>query len=67
MAALDEAGLTDTTRVIYSSDHGDNLGARGQWGKSNLYRESIDVPLIVAGPGLTADAARRRSACSTCR
>lgn len=51
MAALETTGLIDTTRVIYTSDHGDNLGARGQWGKSNLYRESADVPLIVAGPG----------------
>lgn len=51
MAALETAGLTGATRVIYASDHGDNLGARGQWGKSNLYRESVDVPLIVAGPG----------------
>jgi choline-sulfatase len=51
MAALEANGLTDTTRVIYTSDHGDNLGARGQWGKSNLYRESTDIPLIVAGPG----------------
>jgi choline-sulfatase len=51
LAALDVAELTDSTRVIYTSDHGDNLGARGQWGKSNLYRESTDIPLIVAGPG----------------
>jgi hypothetical protein len=30
LAALDEAGLMADTRVIYSSDHGDNLGARGR-------------------------------------
>jgi choline-sulfatase len=47
--ALERAGLADTTRVIYGSDHGENLGARGLWGKSNLYRESVDVPLIMAG------------------
>jgi choline-sulfatase len=52
MAALDHTGQTATTRVIYASDHGDNLGARGQWGKSNLYRESVDIPLIMAGPGI---------------
>jgi choline-sulfatase len=49
--ALDRAGLSDTTRVVYASDHGDNLGARGLWGKSNLYRESVDIPMIAAGPG----------------
>ena len=34
LAALDAAGLTETTRVIYTSDHGENLGCRGLWGKS---------------------------------
>ena len=52
MDAIERAGLLHETRVIYASDHGDNLGARGQWGKSNLYRESVDVPLIMAGPGI---------------
>ncbi len=52
MNALDAAGLTDTTRIIYSSDHGDNLGTRGLWGKSTMYEESAGVPMIVAGPEL---------------
>ncbi len=52
IAALDAAGLADTTRVIYSADHGDNLGTRQLWGKSTMYEESAGVPLIVAGPEL---------------
>lgn len=52
LKALDDAGLTDDTRVVYTSDHGDNLGARGLWGKSNMYEEAVSVPLIVAGPGV---------------
>jgi choline-sulfatase len=52
LAALDSSGLAGTTRVIYTSDHGDNLGARGLWGKSTLFRESVGVPLIIAGPGV---------------
>ncbi|MEY8841850.1 sulfatase-like hydrolase/transferase [Cribrihabitans sp. XS_ASV171] len=51
LAALNQTGLSETTTVIYSSDHGDNVGARGLWGKSNLYQESTAVPLIMAGPG----------------
>jgi len=47
--------LADTTRVIYSSDHGDNLGTRGLWGKSNMYEESAGVPLIMAGPEVPAN------------
>ena len=50
LGALDETGLTDNTMVIYSSDHGDNVGARGLWGKSNCYEESAAIPLIIAGP-----------------
>ena len=52
--ALDETGLTATTRVIYTSDHGDNVGQRGLWGKSNLYQESTTVPMIMTGPDITA-------------
>jgi choline-sulfatase len=50
LAALDNEGLAGTTRVIYTSDHGDNLGARGLWGKSTMYEEAAGVPLIMAGP-----------------
>ena len=50
LRALEETGLISSTRVIYSSDHGDNLGTRGMWGKSTMYEESAGVPLIMAGP-----------------
>jgi choline-sulfatase len=52
LETLREAGFGDDTTVIYTSDHGDNVGARGLWGKSNHYEESVAVPLIVAGPGI---------------
>jgi choline-sulfatase len=52
LRALEDTGLAETTRVIYSSDHGDNLGARGLWGKSTMYEESAGIPLIMAGPGV---------------
>ena len=50
IGALERAGLTETTRVIYTSDHGDNIGARGMWGKSTHYDDAAGVPMIVAGP-----------------
>ena len=50
--AVDAAGLAGTTRIIYVSDHGDNMGERGLWGKSNMYEESAAVPMIVAGPDI---------------
>jgi len=48
--ALETSGFMENTTVIYTSDHGDNVGARGLWGKSNLYQESVSVPMIMAGP-----------------
>ena len=50
LSALRAAGLESTTDIVYTSDHGDNLGARGLWGKSTMYDEIAGVPLIVAGP-----------------
>lgn len=50
--ALENTGLGNDTVVVYTSDHGDNVGARGLWGKSNLYLESVAVPLIMTGPGI---------------
>ncbi len=50
LEALDTSGQGADTTVVYTSDHGDNVGARGLWGKSNMYEESAAVPLIVAGP-----------------
>ncbi len=56
LRALDDAGLAPDTRVVYTSDHGDNVGARGLWGKSTMYEESAGVPLILAGPDIAAGA-----------
>jgi choline-sulfatase len=53
LQALTQAGLDDNTTVIYTSDHGDNLGARGMWGKSTLYQESVAVPMLLRAPGLS--------------
>jgi choline-sulfatase len=48
--ALDAAGLRDTTRIVYTSDHGEQLGEHGLWWKSSMYDGCCAVPLIVAGP-----------------
>jgi choline-sulfatase len=49
---LDSSGLAKKTTVIYASDHGEALGLRDHWGKSNLYNECTQVPLVIAGPGV---------------
>ena len=52
LKALADTGAMRTTTVVYTSDHGDNAGARGLWGKSNMYEESAAVPMIMAGAGV---------------
>jgi len=55
LKALEATGLEASTRVIYTSDHGDNLGARGMWNKCLLYRESTGIPLVISGPDVAHD------------
>src|SRR6185436_3638589 len=50
LGALDRARLMETTRIIYTSDHGEDLGGRALWGKGTLTEESGGIPLIVSGP-----------------
>ena len=49
--ALEDAGLSENTLVIYASDHGEQLGERELWWKNTFYEESVKVPLIMAWPG----------------
>ena len=49
MQVMEETGLTENARIAFTSDHGDNLGTRGLWGKSTMYEESVGVPLIMSG------------------
>jgi arylsulfatase A-like enzyme len=56
--ALEDAGLADDTIVVFTSDHGDLLGAHGglvqKW--HNAFDEAIHVPMLVSGPGIDPDA-----------
>ena len=56
LTVLSETGLADTRRVIYTSDHGDNLGARGLWGKATMCQESAGMPMLLAGEGVPVGA-----------
>ena len=41
MDTVDALGLREKTRVIYTSDHGEQLGARGVFGKFTVYEGSL--------------------------
>ena len=56
IGAVERSGLAGNTRIAFLSDHGDNLGARGLWGKSTMYEESAKVPLILSGPDVARGA-----------
>lgn len=52
---LAASGMEENTIVVFTSDHGDMLGAHGglmqKW--HNGFDEAIRVPLLVSGPGIT--------------
>jgi len=50
--ALKSRGLLDSTVIIFTSDHGDNLGDYGIWDKRYFYEQSAGVPLLLCGPGI---------------
>lgn len=55
---LDEEGLSASTMIVFTADHGDYLG--DHWlGEKDLFHEmSVKVPMIVADPSPEADATR---------
>jgi len=50
--ALRKLGLDDNTVILFTSDNGLFLGARGLAGKWLMYEESIRLPLIIRDPRL---------------
>ncbi len=54
--ALDRLGLAESTVVVFTSDHGDMMGAHGMHQKHALYEEAVRVPLLVRAPGGRAGA-----------
>jgi arylsulfatase A-like enzyme len=49
---LDKLGdEADNTLIIFTSDHGEMLGAHGKREKNNFYEEAARVPLLLSFPG----------------
>ena len=58
---LDEAGLSENTIVVYTSDQGFFLGDHGWFDKRLMYEQSLKMPLLIKFParvdgGTTSDA-----------
>jgi len=61
LAELDRLGLADDTIVMFIGDHGFMLGEHGQWQKTMLYEEAVQVPMIVRAPGIAGGNAVART------
>lgn len=48
---LRDCGLWDNTIIVFTSDHGDQMGSHQLVEKGMMYEESIRVPLLIKLPG----------------
>ncbi|MEM6334153.1 MAG: sulfatase-like hydrolase/transferase, partial [Planctomycetota bacterium] len=51
---IDETGIADRTHVVFTSDHGENLGSHGMMGKLSPNEEAYRIPMVWRGPGIAA-------------
>lgn len=47
---LDGQGLSNSTLIVVTSDHGWQLGEHGEWAKYALFEGALQVPLIISPP-----------------
>jgi len=57
--ALDRLGQRENTIIIFTSDHGYNLGEHTMWQKLSLFEESARVPLLISAPGFEKAAGKK--------
>lgn len=51
LTALRQNGLDQNTVILYSSDHGEQVGEHGLWWKQTFYEHSVKVPAILSWRG----------------
>jgi len=55
LSALEKLEIQEDTLVIFTTDHGDLMGAHGLWNKIyTMYDDTLRVPLIMRWPGKIA-------------
>lgn len=63
LEALAKSKFAENTIVIYTSDHGENLGEHGLWWKNCMFDSGVRVPLIVSWPARWKGGQHRAGAC----
>jgi len=56
--------VAENTIIVYSSDHGENMGEHGMWWKNNMFETATRVPLIFSFPRRWKTGQRRKGASS---
>jgi choline-sulfatase len=64
LKVLADSQVAENTVVIYTTDHGENMGEHGLWWKNCAYEHAARVPLIVSWPRRWKGGQRRTGACS---
>jgi choline-sulfatase len=64
LEALERNGLAENTLVVYTSDHGEQVGEHGLWWKQTFYEDSARVPAILRWPGRLPENTRSPRVCS---
>ena len=60
-AHLKATGQYDDTLIVFTSDHGEQMGDHWLLGKCGYFEQSYHIPLIVRDPRASADATRGRT------
>ena len=61
LAACERCWDMDNTLVVFTSDHGEMLGAHGRFSKCQFWEESARIPLFVRWPSRVAAGQRTRA------
>jgi len=54
-AALKKRNMLENSLIVFTADHGNNIGDYGIFDKRYFYEQSVRVPLILSGPGIELD------------